>query len=121
MLDGRLRRHSFNGAATLQSRKGRQLDPKTDKSYASMGPRLFSRGKHPSGQIKGSPQSGLDRAATLQSRKGSDCLAREHNPQSFNGAATLQSRKDRSTSSFSKRLRRFNGAATLQSRKGVLR
>ena len=109
---------SFNGAATVQPRKGRACRRgESGDRRASMGPRLFSRGKRPVIVPSNARAPGFNGAATVQPRKvgpirprspptgelqwGRDCSAAEspsesrsgQPPTSFNGAATVQPRK----------------------------
>ena len=114
----------FNGAAAFQPRKAaadRARAASTDA--ASMGPRLFSRGK----RIATADDLGQRRHASMGPRLFSrgksfrrDALRRRS--RRFNGAAAFQPRKGwtpsrrRSTTAS-----RFNGAAAFQPRKGVRR
>ncbi len=86
-------RSSFNGAAALQPRKAKGHDRRRPRRGASMGPRLFSRGR-------GEADVNHVLCDTLQWGRGSSAAegkplaltpARLH---SFNGAAALQPRKD---------------------------
>ena len=132
---------SFNGAATLQSRKltlhlgaaprmllqwGRDssvaeiviVTPEVAaEAAASMGPRLFSRG-NPSSENTGQMTKDASMGPRLFSR-GNDAekVLPDLIQLGFNGAATLQSRKLFHSFSFPRSKACFNGAATLQSRK----
>jgi len=85
----------FNGAATVQPRKeGQHWHEAAGRNRASMGPRLFSRGK------QSRRRSGIPTPRRLQ--WGRDCSAAERCPSvadtpsdipGFNGAATVQPRK----------------------------
>jgi len=60
----------FNGAATVQPRKGRCLGWATGThGTASMGPRLFSRGKLPTNRAFTVVFPSFNGAATVQPRK----------------------------------------------------
>ncbi len=133
---------SFNGAATVQSRKGNVGDSIVWGEKASMGPRLFSRGKicasfglgktamasmgprlFSRGKWHVRHARGREPLASMGPRLFSRGKSRQHRSMldnhrhGFNGAATVQSRKGWSNWINSSTHGSFNGAATVQSRK----
>ena len=133
---------SFNGAAALQPRKGVPLCRFSSigwvllqwgrgssaaegtyrvhlrvRSAASMGPRLFSRGRMVRRRTAVSSPSSFNGAAALQPRKAILARLRPAAPTGFNGAAALQPRKDTTLDPRTGEPKGFNGAAALQPRK----
>ena len=133
---------SFNGAAALQPRKGVPLCRFSSigwvllqwgrgssaaegtyrvhlrvRSAASMGPRLFSRGRMVRRRTAVSSPSSFNGAAALQPRKAMLARLRPAAPTGFNGAAALQPRKDTTLDPRTGEPKGFNGAAALQPRK----
>ena len=91
------RRRSFNGASAFQPRKvGRTGWAVYQARIASMGPRLFSRGKN-----------------HTKKRQVREVVG-------FNGASAFQPRKDEQAAATNEALAGFNGASAFQPRKGLL-
>ena len=87
------------------------------RSAASMGPRLFSRGRMVRRRTAVSSPSSFNGAAALQPRKAMLARLRPAAPTGFNGAAALQPRKDTTLDPRTGEPKGFNGAAALQPRK----
>ncbi len=125
----RLAPSRFNGAAVVQPRKGAQQYFDNLSKIASMGPRLFNRGKKQATATAVHTMNGFNGAAVVQPRKGAEdwaqkpylywlqwgrgCSTAERNhgacllvvsARRFNGAAVVQPRKENRLS-----LRRFHG------------
>jgi len=112
---------SFNGAAAVQPRKGVCLQINIRIVEASMGPRLFSRGKEARAAGAASPAAALQwgRGCSAAERVGADCI----------GADKLKLQWGRGCSAaesfppgppWGPRRTGFNGAAAVQPRKGAL-
>ena len=84
---------------------------------ASMGPRLFSRGRGLPQEPAGGCLHRFNGAAALQPRKACGINRFRTARHCFNGAAALQPRKEGLTAWLTPRLGCFNGAAALQPRK----
>ena len=85
---------SFNGAATLQSRKsGGALAPLPPRATLSMGPRLFSRGNEAQRVCVGSRGRASMGPRLFSRGNRKRCSGSGTAASGFNGAATLQSRK----------------------------
>ena len=66
-------------------------------------------------------RTSFNEAATIQSRKEEQAIARRIQAAEFNEAATIQSRKEGlALPMFNSEVRKFNEAATIQSRKEAL-
>ena len=88
----------FNGAAAFQPRKvpaRDAVDPR--EATASMGPRLFSRGKGIECRRCGCRDLRFNGAAAFQPRKAGSTSPSTHANLGFNGAAAFQPRKGPAT------------------------
>ena len=93
------------------------LLPLSRVSYASMGPRLGSRGKSNCRTARSRCVCVLQWGRDLEVAESRRCNAPLRCPKRFNGAATWKSRKVLTCSRRYSRLTGFNGAATWKSRK----
>ena len=110
----------FNGAAALQPRKVKRSENDHGARDASMGPRLFSRGRLKAWNwacdivvLQWGRGSSAAEGAPPSPRVG---IKNDHG---FNGAAALQPRKGSISDRTCRPCSRFNGAAALQPRKGA--
>ncbi len=112
-------RSSFNGAATMGSRKTRARPIGIGAvADASMGPRRWGRGRPARSPIRASATWSFNGAATMGSRKTPEGGQQSPRRDSFNGAATMGSRKTTDEPPHAVTAdRSFNGAATMGSRK----